>query len=76
MDTPTFAKLLVSAPESKLSLVELVKELTQADGTIDMTAAAARQNDVEAARVQAEQYAHSTRRLRDGLRWKLKLLRN
>ena len=72
MDTRTFAGLLAAAPPANLKIIELTAELTRPDGGLDLDAAAARQEDVEMACVQAQDYATSTRRLREVLRWRLR----
>ena len=73
MDNPTFAGLLAATPPVDLSIIELTAELTRPDGSLDLDAAAARQPDVEMACAQAQDYASSTGRLLEAMRWKLKL---
>ncbi len=72
MDTRTFAGLLAASPPTGLSIIELTAELTRPDGSIDLEAAAARQKDVETACAQAQDYAASTGRLREALKWQLR----
>ena len=72
MDTRTFAGLLAATPPVGLSIIELTAELTRPDGSLDLDAAAARQKDVELACAQAQDYASSTTRLLEALRWKLR----
>ncbi len=71
MDTKTFASLLAAVPPVDLRIIELTAELTRPDGSLDLDAAAARQHEVEMACAQAQDYANSTRRLNEVLRWKL-----
>ncbi|MYD96210.1 MAG: hypothetical protein F4X98_02335 [Gammaproteobacteria bacterium] len=71
MNTRTFAGLLGNVPAAHLSIIELTAELTRPDGTLDLDAAAARQKDVETSCAQAQDYASSTGRLLEALRWKL-----
>ena len=71
MDNRTFTGLLAATPPVTLSIIELTAELTRPDGSFDLDAAAARQNDVEMACVQAQDYAASTGRLLEALRWQL-----
>ena len=73
MDNLTLAGLLAAAPSADLSIIELTAELTRPDGSFDLEAAAARQPDVEMACTQAQDYASSTGRLLEAMRWKLKL---
>ncbi len=72
MDTRTFAGLLAATPSAGLSIIELTAELTRPDGSLDLDAAAARQKDVEMACTQAQDYAASTGRLKEALRWQLR----
>ncbi len=72
MDTPTFTGLLAATPPVNLSIIELTAELTRPDGSLDLDAAAARQPEVETACVQAQDYASSTGRLLEALRWQLR----
>ena len=72
MDTHTFAGLLVASPPFDLRIIELTAELTRPDGSLDLEAAAARQKDIEMACAQAQDYASSTGRLREALRWQLR----
>ena len=72
MDTRTFAGLLAASPPVNLRIIELTAELTRPDGALDLDAAAARQKDVEAACAQAQDYAASTGRLKEALRWQLR----
>ncbi len=72
MDTRTFAGLLAATPPAGLSIIELTAELTRPDGSLDLDAAAARQKDVEMACTQAQDYAASTGRLKEALRWQLR----
>ena len=72
MDNRTFAGLLGATPPAGLSIIELTAELTRPDGSFDLDAAAARQKDVEMACVQAQDYASSTGRLLEALRWQLR----
>ena len=76
MDNRTFTGLLASAPPTDLRIIELTAELTRPDGSFDLDAAAARQSDVELACVQAQDYAASTGRLLEALRWQLRPRRN
>ena len=71
MDNRTFAGLLAATPPAGLSILELTAELTRPDGSFDLEAAAARQGEVESACVQAQDYAVSTGRLLEALRWQL-----
>ena len=71
MDAKTFASLLAAVPPADLKLLELTAELTRPDGSLDLEAAAARQHEVEMACTQAQDYANSTRRLSEAVRWKL-----
>ena len=72
MDNLTLAGLLAAAPSADLSIIELTAELTRPDGSFDLEAAAARQKDVEMACAQAQDYASSTGRLLEAMRWKLR----
>ena len=72
MDTRTFAGLLAATPPVVLSIIELTAELTRPDGSLDLDAAAARQKDVELACAQVQDYASSTGRLKEALRWQLR----
>ena len=72
MDNRTFAGLLAATPPARLRIIELAAELARPDGSLDLDAAAARQPEVEMACVQAQDYASSTRRLLEALRWKLR----
>ena len=72
MDTRTFAGLLTASPPVDLRIIELTAELTRPDGALDLDAAAARQAEVETACAQAQDYASSTGRLREALRWRLR----
>ena len=76
MDNQTFAGLLAAPPPVDLSILELTAELTRADGSFDLDAAAARQSEVEMACVQAQEYAAATGRLLEALRWQLRPRRN
>ena len=76
MDNRTFAGLLAVVPPADLRIVELTAELTRPDGSLDLDAAAARQPEVEAACVQAQDYASSTGRLLEAMRWKLRSRRS
>ena len=76
MDNQTFAGLLAAPPPVDLSILELTAELTRADGSFDLDAAAARQSEVEMACVQAQEYAAATDRLLEALRWQLRPRRN
>ena len=71
MDNRTLVGLLAAAPPAGLSIIELTAELTRTDGTLDLDAAAARQQEVELACAQAQDYATSTERLAGAMRWKL-----
>ena len=71
MDITTFADLLAAVPPANLRIIELTAELTRPDGGFDLDAAAARQPEVEAACVQAQDYASSTGRLLEALRWQM-----
>ena len=72
MDTRTFAGLLGATPPTTLSIIELTAELTRPDGSLDLDAAAARQKEIEMACAQAQDYASSTGRLKEALRWRLR----
>ncbi len=72
MDTRTFTCLLAASPPVGLSIIELTAELTRPDGSLDLDAAAARQKDIEMACAQAQDYASSTGRLKEALRWQLR----
>ena len=72
MDNRTFAGLLAATPPAGLSIIELTAELTRPDGALDLDAAAARQAEVEMACTQAQDYASSTGRLLEALRWQLR----
>ncbi len=72
MDTRTFAGLLAATPPVDLGIIKLTAELTRPDGSLDLDAAAARQNDVETACAQAQDYASATGRLKEALRWQLR----
>ena len=72
MDNRTFAGLLAASPPADLKIIELTAELTRPDGSLDLDAAAARQSDVEMACTQAQDYAASTGRLLEALRWQLR----
>ena len=72
MDNRTFTGLLAATPPVDLSIIELTAELTRPDGSLDLDAAAARQKDVENACAQAQDYAASTGRLKEALRWQLR----
>ena len=72
MDTRTFTGLLAASPPVALRIIELTAELTRPDGSLDVDAAAARQRDVELACAQAQDYAVSTGRLKEALRWQLR----
>ena len=76
MDNRTFAGLLAAVPAADLPIIELTAELTRPDGSLDLDAAAARQPEVEAACVQAQDYASTTQRLLEALRWKLRSRRS
>ncbi len=76
MDNRTFAGLLAAVPPANLRIIELTAELTRPDGSLDLDAAAARQPEVEAACVQAQDYASSTGRLLEAMRWKLRSRRS
>ena len=72
MDTRTFMGLLAAVPPTDLRIIELTAELTRPDGSLDLEAAAARQPEVEAACTQAQDYASTTGRLLEAMRWKLR----
>ena len=72
MDNKTLAGLLAAVPSADLRLIELTAELTRADGTLDLDAAASRPADVEMACAQARDYAAATGRLAEALQWKLR----
>ena len=76
MDNRTLAGLLAATPPAGLSILELTADLTRPDGSFDLDAAAARQQDVESACVQAQDYAAATGRLLEALRWQLRPRRN
>ena len=71
MDTRTFAGLLAATPPADLRIIELTAELTRPDGSLDLDAAAARQGEVEMACTLAQDYASSTGRLLEAMKWKL-----
>ena len=71
MDNKTFTGLLAATPPVALSIIELTAELTRPDGGFDLDAAAARQHEVEMACAQAQDYAASTGRLLEAMKWKL-----
>ena len=71
MDNQTLAGLLADTPPAGLRITELTAELTRPDGSLDLNAAAARQHEVELACAQGQDYAASTRRLSEAMRWKL-----
>ena len=71
MDNKTFTSLLAATTRVDLSIIELTAELTRPDGSLDLDAAAARQHEVEMACAQAQDYAASTGRLLEALKWKL-----
>ena len=72
MDNRTFAGLLAAVPATHLRIIELTAELTRPDGSFDLDAAAARQPEVETACAQAQDYASTTGRLLEAMRWKLR----
>ena len=72
MDNRTLAGLLAATPPSDLRIIELTAELTRPDGSFDLDSAAARQPEVETACAQAQDYAASTGRLLEAMRWKLR----
>ena len=72
MDTRTLTGLLAATPPVNLRIIELTAELTRPDGSLDLDAAAARQPEVELACAQAQDYASSTGRLLEALRWHLR----
>ncbi len=72
MDNRTLTGLLASVPPTDLRIIELTAELTRPDGSFDLDAAAARQKEVEMACAQAQDYAASTGRLLEALKWKLR----
>ena len=72
MDNPTFVGLLAATPPADLKIIELTAELTRPDGSLDLDAAAARQPEVELACAQAQDYAATTKRLLETLRWQLR----
>ena len=76
MDTSTFAGLLAAVPPVNLRIIELTAELTRPDGSLDLEAAAARQAEIEVACTQAQDYASSTGRLQEAMRWKLRSRRS
>ena len=76
MDNRTFTGLLAATPPAGLSILELTAELTRPDGSFDLDAAAARQQEVELACVHAQDYASATGRLLEALRWQLRPRRN
>ena len=76
MDNRNFAGLLAATPPANLRILELTAELTRPDGSFDLDAAAARQGEVELACVQAQDYAASTGRLLEAMRWQLRPRRN
>ncbi len=72
MDNLAVAGLLAATPPADLRITELAVELTRPDGGLDLDAAAARQPEVELACAQAEDYAATTKRLLEALRWQLR----
>ena len=72
MDNLTFTGLLAATPPADLRIIELTAGLTRPDGSFDLDAAAARQKEVEMACAQAQDYASTTGRLLEALRWKLR----
>ena len=72
MDNRTLTGLLATIPPADLRIIELTAELTRPDGSFDLDAAAARQKEVEMACAQAQDYAASTGRLLEALKWKLR----
>jgi len=68
--------LLVAVPPADLRIIELTAEFERPDGSLDLDAAAARQPEVEAACVQAQDYASATGRLLEAMRWKLRSRRS
>ena len=72
MNTSTLTGLLAATPPVNLRIIELTAELTRPDGSLDLDAAAARQPEVELACAQAQDYASSTGRLLEALRWHLR----
>ncbi len=76
MNNDELAGLLAAVPPADLRIVELAAELERPDGTLDLDAAAARQPEVEAACVQAQDHASATGRLAEAMRWKLRSRRS
>ena len=72
MNTRTFARLLAAVPPADLGILELTAELKRSDGSLDLDAAAARQQEVQTACVQAQDYASATGRLLEAMRWQLR----
>ena len=72
MDTRTFTGLLAATPPTALKIIELTAELTRPDGSLDLDAAASRQKDIDMASAQAQDYASSTKRLKEALQWQLR----
>ena len=72
MDNHTLTGLLAATPPADLRIIELAAELTRPDGGLDLDTAAARQPEVELACAQAQDYAASTKRLLEALRWQLR----
>ena len=72
MDNRNLAGLLAATPAADLRIIELTAELTRPDGSFDLDGAAARQQEVELACVQAQDYASATARLLEALRCKLR----
>ena len=72
MDNRTLAGLLAASLPANLRILELTAELTRPDGSFDLDVAAARQPEVELACAQAQDYAATTGRLLEALRWKLR----
>ena len=71
MDNRTLTGLLAATPPAGLRIIELTAELTRPDGSLDLESAAARQQEVELACAQAQDYASATERLAGAMRWKL-----
>ena len=72
MDNRTLTELLRSVPPAKLTIIGLMDELSQPDGSIDLNAAATRQDEVRAAATQARSYTLGVERLLRNLIWKMK----
>ena len=76
MSNAALMDLLESVPPAELRILGLMAEFTRPDGSLDMDAAAARQQEVEAACAQAQAHALLTKRFGEALEWILLPRRN